>query len=509
MKINKVDLFRKYLDLLMVEYVDPCTGEHVCHSMSPTTTLVPINGVPCPVAYPVIYNATSYSTEALLLGAVQTTYTGFTITYNNITCEFSFTGTSIPPTTIELSTVVPPSTIVPISGVSCPVTYPVNYNGNSYASESALLSAVQGVYPTFTITYNNMSCEFTFVGNGTTPTNIVLSAPVASCNPVTNLQLVNVGTTTIDLMWDIPTPIPNDYKVEVYDGATLIQTNYTSTNSISITGLSSVTTYDIKVISRCSTGDTNNSTSVDTQVTTTAYPLKLTNGYRVRQLFAPTSSPEENLLELGYTNPADHSLPSSIEFDYSACGYPEVATNLATMVDITANATIYPIPTCWYSYQYKNEAYLKFDHYFSGNPSTYYVYNVPLLSATDYASINNCGTTWGIPWIQLITYNFNYLLGIQPTDNTCTLEFGSFVGDLTSTHILEVLDSSNTVVASLIGSCPLTTTTYTINTSSIIFDSIYLEPNGKYQLLNLRFRKIDNSCSVDFKLQIIKSKVFV
>ena len=175
MKINKVDLFRKYLDLLMVEYVDPCTGEHVCHGMSPTTTLIPINGVPCPVVYPVIYNATSYSTEALLLGAVQTTYPGFTITYNNTTCEFSFTGTSTPPTTIELSTVVPPSTIVPISGVSCPVTYPVNYNGNSYASESALLSAVQAVYPTFIITYNNVSCEFTFVGTDTPPTSINLS----------------------------------------------------------------------------------------------------------------------------------------------------------------------------------------------------------------------------------------------------------------------------------------------------------------------------------------------
>ncbi len=268
MKINKVDLFRKYLDLLMVEYVDPCTGEHVCHSMSPTTTLVPINGVPCPVAYPVIYNATSYSTEALLLGAVQTTYTGFTITYNNITCEFSFTGTSIPPTTIELSTVVPPSTIVPISGVSCPVTYPVNYNGNSYASESALLSAVQGVYPTFTITYNNMSCEFTFVGNGTTPTNIVLSAPVASCNPVTNLQLVNVGTTTIDLMWDIPTPTPNDYRVRVYDGATLVQTQITTNSNITISGLNPLTTYDVRVQSRCGSANTNNSINTTLSVTT-------------------------------------------------------------------------------------------------------------------------------------------------------------------------------------------------------------------------------------------------
>ena len=437
-KINKVDLFRKYLDKLKVNYIDPCTGLSVCHT-----------------------------------------------------------------------TITPTSTLVPISGVSCPIIYPVIYNSNSYLSEAALLSAVQLEYPTFSITYDNVLCNFIFVGEDIPPTEIILSLPVASCNPVANLQVTNISTDTASLSWDAPLPTPADYKIEIYSGATLVQTVYTVLTNIDIVGLSATTTYNINVISRCGLNDTDNSIPAITQLTTTAYPLKLTNGYRVRQLFAPTSSPEENLLELGYTNPADHSLPSSIEFDYSACGYPEVATNLATMVDITANATIYPIPTCWYSYQYKNEAYLKFDHYFSGNPSTYYVYNVPLLSATDYASINNCGTTWGIPWIQLITYNFNYLLGIQPTDNTCTLEFGSFVGDLTSTHILEVLDSSNTVVASLIGSCPLTTTTYTINTSSIIFDSIYLEPNGKYQLLNLRFRKIDNSCSVDFKLQIIKSKVFV
>ena len=511
MKINKVDLFRKYLDLLMVEYVDPCTGEHVCHSMSPTTTLVPINGIPCPVVYPVIYNATSYSTEALLLGAVQTTYPGFTITYNNTTCEFSFTGTSTPPTTIELSTVVPPSTIVPISGVSCPVTYPVNYNGNSYTSESALLSAVQGVYPTFTITYNNVSCEFTFVGNGTTPTNIVLSAPVASCNPVTNLQLVNVGTTTIDLMWDIPTPTPNDYKVEVYDGATLIQTNYTSTNSISITGLSSVTTYDIKVISRCSTGDTNNSTSVDTQVTTTAFPLPLTNGYRVRQLYVPSFGPEENFLELGYTNPLDRSQPSAIEFDYSACGYPEVATNMTTMVDITSTVALYPFATCWGGYGYKTEAYLKFDHYFSGSPSTYYVYNVPLISATDYSGlISACGTTMTGNQIDFVTYNYNYLLGAQPSDNTCTLFIGNFVGDITGTHVLEILDSTNTAVTTLTSVLELSgNTSFTGYQNPAIFDAVYLEPGGKYQLLNCRLRKLDNSCTYNFKLQIIKSKVVV
>ena len=143
------------------------------------STIVPIAGVSCPVTYPVNYNGNSYASESALLSAVQTVYPTFTITYNNVSCEFTFVGTDTPPTSINLSHLS--GTPVPVLGRGCPIQYPAYCQNDLISDETDLITSVSFIYSLegFTVVYDAPSCTFYFTGPGTPPTDITLYTPVA------------------------------------------------------------------------------------------------------------------------------------------------------------------------------------------------------------------------------------------------------------------------------------------------------------------------------------------
>ena len=143
------------------------------------STIVPIAGVSCPVTYPVNYNGNSYASENALLSAVQVVYPTFTITYNNVSCEFTFVGTDTPPTSINLSHLS--GTPVPVLGRGCPIQYPAYYQNDLISDETDLITSVSFIYSLegFTVVYDAPSCTFYFTGPGTPPTDITLYTPVA------------------------------------------------------------------------------------------------------------------------------------------------------------------------------------------------------------------------------------------------------------------------------------------------------------------------------------------
>lgn len=75
-----------------------------------------------------------------------------------------------------------PTTAVPITGTSCPVSYPITYNGNTYSTQSAFVNAVQNAYPSFVVSYNSSSCVFYFTGSGTPPTSIPVTSSSCPCS---------------------------------------------------------------------------------------------------------------------------------------------------------------------------------------------------------------------------------------------------------------------------------------------------------------------------------------
>ena len=146
---------------------------------TPQSFAVPTTGVLCPITYPVNYNGNSYASESTLLSAVQANYPGFSITYNNTNCIYTFTGVGTPPSSINLSHLT--GTPVPVIGRGCPIEYPAYWSSDLISDETDLINTVSFVYSLqgFNVTYESSTCTFYFDGSGTPPANITLYTPVS------------------------------------------------------------------------------------------------------------------------------------------------------------------------------------------------------------------------------------------------------------------------------------------------------------------------------------------
>lgn len=480
-----------------------------------TTTAVPVVGLPCPLTFPLVYSSIQYNNLASFVAVVQAMYPTFTITYNALTCEFSFTGVATPPANVAVSAV--PTGTVPVDGVFCPVSFPVNYLGNTYNTEALLLAAVQADYPAFTITYDNVTCLFTFTGVPTRPTNIPLTpyTPPALCLAPINAQFTEIASNGFLFSWQDGGIPPNDYKVEIYQGATLINTIYpAASGSVSYGGLSPNTSYEVRIIARCGAGDTDNKAPVSIFATTPLYSVLRNAGYGVRQFYSTEGLFLGNYVDMQYVDPVDHTLPAAAQNDYSPYGGPEVITRMSDLLDITSTASVFPFSTGGTAFQYNLDEYLRMDYFENGNARQFYVYNTTLLAPADTLALLTgvVGASTVRQYVEIVAYRANPFLGPQPNDNSLYILVNSFSGDISGTHVMEVLDKNNTVVATLTPSVSSpsgsTQTDFTLPANTAAYSALYAAPNGKYQLLNLRLRNTVVPANYDFSLRVIKTRVF-
>ena len=151
-------------------------------SAAPTTTTVNITGATCPLNYPVTFNSNSYATEALFVNAVQSAYPTFTITYNSGACNFSFTGTTTPPSSISITET--PDPVVPlVSTINC-----------------ASIANITKISADISVIFNGQGNESS-LGSGTVIAYIQYSTSAGFPNPIQQpvaQSIPNTGNQTIN-----------------------------------------------------------------------------------------------------------------------------------------------------------------------------------------------------------------------------------------------------------------------------------------------------------------------
>ena len=132
----------------------------------------------CPLVFPVVYNAVTYTTLLGLQGAVEAA-NGITVSYNSVACVFNvLTGPVSPLPTVVLTAVASAQSVV-LS--PCPAAVPVYWSVTSatYATLALFQSAVETFY-NVTTSYNATTCTFTKTGGaGNLPATLVVEP---ACN---------------------------------------------------------------------------------------------------------------------------------------------------------------------------------------------------------------------------------------------------------------------------------------------------------------------------------------
>lgn len=161
-----------------------------------------------------------YSTNATMTGFLTTG--GATTTGTNTPTNYSFNLTGLTPNTTyyyqaeSRDNVIPPqvntpgaimsfttpvcppvTTSVPITGITCPINYPVIYSGTTYNSQATLITALQAQFTGYTAVYNGTTCAFDLTGTTafTGVTSIALSYPVITLPATADLNCATLSVT--------------------------------------------------------------------------------------------------------------------------------------------------------------------------------------------------------------------------------------------------------------------------------------------------------------------------
>lgn len=250
---------------------------------------------------------------------------------------------------------------------------------------------VSGASGTYTITVTNKgslvggSQNFSLIVTGLTGTPVVCNATTP-----TGVSTSGVTVTGADVNWSEVTAATYDVRYRA-TGTSTWTTNAVATNSTTLSGLAASTSYEVQVRSKCSSGNSSYSASVNFTTadvppicTTTVSAFPYSEGFETNDGWAQVTGDDGNWVRTSGSTPSSNTGPSSAS-EGSNYLFLEASTN-SSPGQIGANATAILESDC-FDLTGRSEAAFSFKNH---------MYGTNVGSLTVQGSID--GTTWTNLW---------------------------------------------------------------------------------------------------------------
>ncbi|WP_420571380.1 S8 family serine peptidase [Kordia sp.] len=282
------------------------------------------------------------------------------------------------------------------------------------------VSGASGTY-TITVTHKGSlvggSQDFSLVVTGLTGTPVV-------CNATTPTGVSTSGITTsgADVNWDAVTAATYDVRYRA-TGSSSWTTTAVSANNTTLSGLTASTSYEVQVRSKCSSGNSSYSASVNFTTadipplcTTTVSAFPYSEGFETNDGWTQVTGDDGNWVRTSGSTPSSNTGPSSAA-QGSNYLFLEASTNGSTG-QIGANATAILESDC-FDLAGKSEATFSFKNHMYG---------------TNVGSLTVQGSTDGVSWANLWTDSGNK--GNQW--NTISVNLSAYLGQSVKLRIVGV-----------------------------------------------------------------------
>ncbi|MGH1384473.1 S8 family serine peptidase [Kordia sp.] len=285
---------------------------------------------------------------------------------------------------------------------------------------------VSGASGTYTITVTNKgslvggSQDFSLIVTGLTGTPVVCNATTP-----TGVSTSGVTVTGADVNWDAVTAATYDVRYRA-TGTSSWTTNAVATNATTLSGLAASTSYEVQVRSKCSSGNSSYSASVNFTTadvppicTTTVSAFPYSEGFETNDGWAQVTGDDGNWVRTSGSTPSSNTGPTSAA-QGSNYLFLEASTNGSTG-QIGANATAILESDC-FDLTGKSEATFSFKNH---------MYGTNVGSLTVQGSID--GTTWTNLWTDSGNKGNQW--------NTISVNLSSYLGQSVKLRIVGVTGS--------------------------------------------------------------------